>query len=144
LNEKTFVLAIKNETDENKQTMIEFCQSPPFTIEHLLRTAFHIRNLKRSTIEQLVEHEEKSLHNNRYHSRNEEIDQQNSNTNTMTTINNNNNNNNTNVNKFNTNGNINARQSAALITPQYLTRIPKISILDHQQVDFRFDLCENN
>jgi hypothetical protein len=86
------------------------------TFEILFQTAFQIRNLKRSTIEELVDHEEKSLHSTRYLSRTEDNDQLNSN------INNNNNN----------NGNIIDRQST-FITPQHLTRIPKLSILDHQQ-----------
>jgi hypothetical protein len=67
----------------------------------------------------LINHEEKSLHNTRYHSRTEENDQSNSN------INNNNNSNN--------NGSISERQTAFII-PHHLTRIPKASILDHQQV----------
>lgn len=88
-----------------------------------LKNAFHIRNLKRSTIDQLIDHEEKSLHTTRYHSRTDENDQSNININ----INNNNNNN------SNNNGTITNRHSA-LITPHHLTRIPKSSILDHQQV----------
>jgi len=83
--------------------------------------SFNIRNLKRRTIEQLIDHEEKSLHNTRYYSRTDDNDQSNSNTN--------NNNNNSN----NNNGNKNDHQ-LTFFTPQHLTRIPKTSILDHQQV----------
>ena len=104
--------------------MTEFCQQIPVSIEQLLRLAFHIRNLKRSTIEQLIDHEEKSLHVNRYHSR---TDENNSNPNN----NNNNNNNNASINNLN-----NIERQAAFVTHQHLTRIPKTSILDHQQVVF--------
>lgn len=113
-----FIKTARNESSGNIRNMSDFCQQIPISIEQLLRIAFTIRNLKRSTIEQLINHEEKSLHNTRYYSRMEENDQSNSN------INNNNNSNN--------NGSINERQTT-FITPQHLTRIPKTSILEHHQ-----------
>lgn len=83
------------------------------------QTAFQIRNFKRSTIEQLMDHEEKSLHIIRYHSRSDEIDPSNSLINDRTNSNN--------------NGSLSGRQSP-FVTPHHLTRIPKTSFLDHQQV----------
>jgi len=109
--------SVKYESSGNIPNIADFCQQIPVSVDQLLRLAFHIRNLKRSTIEQLVDHEERLLHNTRYHSRTDDNDQSNSNIN----INNNNN-----------NGNISDRRST-FVTPHHLTRIPKSSILDHQQ-----------
>ncbi|CAF0775621.1 unnamed protein product [Rotaria sp. Silwood1] len=120
-----FIKTVKHESNGKIQNMADFCQQIPVSIEHLLNVAFHIRNLKRSTIEQLIEHEEKLLHTTRYFPRTDDIDQSNSNTNIN--INNNNNNNLTNNHE-----NMSQRQSI-FITPQHLTRIPNTSILDYQQ-----------
>ncbi|CAF4560308.1 unnamed protein product, partial [Didymodactylos carnosus] len=47
------------------QSVNEFCQQIPVSIEHLLHVAFHIRNLKRRTIDELIDNEEKILLANR-------------------------------------------------------------------------------
>ncbi|CAF0933505.1 unnamed protein product [Adineta steineri] len=117
-----FIKTVKNESSGSIRNMADFCQQIPISIDQLLRAAFHIRNLKRSTIEQLVDHEEKLLHSTRHSSRPDELDQSNN----LNSININSNNN------LNNNGNINNHQSI-FITPQHLTRIPKTSVLDHQQ-----------
>jgi hypothetical protein len=73
-----------------------------------LQLAFHIRNFKRRTLDNLIEHEEKLLRDTRRLSPIDDMNQ-------------------------NSNGIISDRQSS-LITPQQLTQIPKNSILNHQQV----------
>lgn len=80
-----------------------------------VQVAFQIRNLKRRTIEQLVDSEEKLLHTTRYYSRSDDPDASNG------------------TNANNNNSRLSERQSP-FITPQHLTRIPRTSILDHQQV----------
>ncbi|CAF4261709.1 unnamed protein product, partial [Adineta steineri] len=92
-----FIKTVKNESSGSIRNMADFCQQIPISIDQLLRAAFHIRNLKRSTIEQLVDHEEKLLHSTRHSSRPDELDQSNN----LNNININSNNN------LNNNGNIN-------------------------------------
>lgn len=75
-----------------------------------------------------MDHEEKSLHNSRYYSRTDENDQPA----TLTAVNPNYTNSNANNNN-NNNGNLNENQK--FVNPQHLTRIPKASVLDYQQVD---------
>ncbi|CAF3183861.1 unnamed protein product [Rotaria sp. Silwood2] len=72
--------------------------------------AFHIRNLKRRTIEQLIEHEEKLLHNTRHQSLSDGVNQNN-----------------------NTNNGITPDRQSSFITIHHLPQIPQKSVLDHQQ-----------
>ena len=82
----------------------------------------------------MIDHEEKSLHNSRYYSRADENDQSATLTATNPNYINSNANNNNNNNNNNINGNSNDYQSK-FVNPHHLTRIPKTSVLDHQQVD---------
>ncbi|CAF0897661.1 unnamed protein product [Adineta ricciae] len=56
---------IKHQTQGNDLTMADFCRQISVPIDKLLHIAFRIRNFKRRTIEQLMEHEEKLLRNTR-------------------------------------------------------------------------------
>ncbi|CAF4406600.1 unnamed protein product [Rotaria sp. Silwood2] len=105
-----FSKEIKRESDRNIQNIADFCQRIPVSIDHLLHIAFHIRNLKRRTIEQLIEHEEKLLHNTRHQSLSDGVNQNN-----------------------NTNNGITPDRQSSFITIHHLPQIPQKSVLDHQQ-----------
>ncbi|CAF3776482.1 unnamed protein product [Rotaria sp. Silwood1] len=103
-----FTKEIKHEFDGNIQNIADFCRLIPISIDRLLHIAFHIRNLKRRTIEQLIKHEEKTLCDTRHQSPSDNINQ-------------------------NNNSGIIPDRQPSLATPHHLTQMPQKSMLDHQQ-----------
>ncbi|CAF1519274.1 unnamed protein product, partial [Didymodactylos carnosus] len=95
----------------------EFCQQIPVSIENLFHVAFHIRNLKRHTIDQLLDNEEKMLLANRNRPGGVQI--------TETFIPDNTDNHQTNNDSHNEYTNV-------VDNAFNLTRIPKESILEHK------------
>ncbi|UJR13338.1 hypothetical protein I4U23_000356 [Adineta vaga] len=101
---------IKRQSNENHLTMTNFCQQISIPIDQILRIAFHIRNFKRRTIEQLIEQEEKLLRGTRQQTLHDDIKSKNSNTTS---------------NLFN--------QQILTITPQHQINIPTNSMLNQEQ-----------
>ncbi|CAF3472950.1 unnamed protein product [Rotaria socialis] len=107
-----FTKNIRRESDETIHNITDFCRHIPISIGRLLNIAFHIRNLKRRTIEQLIEHEEKLLRSTRHQLH---IDNANEN------------------HHVSTNHEMTSNRPPPSITPQHLTQIPQESTLSQQQ-----------